>query len=545
MKKDWQMPIFFHGAPDRIRTYDLELRSLLLYPAELPGRTKHVLYRNTPVMLHKMQGRGILSGIKDNHNDKNICSPWHTKAAETPKKTAKPVVTDKTVGELADDLDNDEPLLPTYSKEDELLKDAAKDLEEPFFEEESQKKKTHKLRKFFIILLVLLLIAGAGAGGWYLVFKKKIFSKSGTPTATETKETKVVTPDAKPVVADVSPSTVAYAFKTGSSEPYTLYYRPATGGDRVVVKKLDSNFNIMYHDVVKSSVVFGSDTMVYASTDAGKSYSVIYQTAGGGVITSLKLSSEGTRLAIGLIPNFGDNVKGKVISVDLKGKDSKDLFEADKYAIYTIGWSDVKQTFAYAEGCYACDGGRSALKLRDLKAKTAKDLVPGSNVKALGGAQAVSDDMTKLVYVESTYDPAIKVEGPFGYYSAAPYKVQLLDIETAKLTPLTTIGTKNEKNANGTEKLRQFYVGFLAGTNVPYYAEGNALFTVDGSKPNLELDANAQIFGVYFVTHMAIVSASGKSTDDFSLTHYNGSDKKITSVFTGDNNTVVLGVTTK
>ena len=28
----------YHGTPDRIRTCDLELRSLLLYPAELPGR---------------------------------------------------------------------------------------------------------------------------------------------------------------------------------------------------------------------------------------------------------------------------------------------------------------------------------------------------------------------------------------------------------------------------------------------------------------------------------------------------------------------------
>lgn len=32
------------GTPGRIRTYDLELRSLLLYPAELPGQTNPVDY---------------------------------------------------------------------------------------------------------------------------------------------------------------------------------------------------------------------------------------------------------------------------------------------------------------------------------------------------------------------------------------------------------------------------------------------------------------------------------------------------------------------
>ena len=30
------------GAPGRIRTYDLRLRSPLLYPAELPGRAPYI-----------------------------------------------------------------------------------------------------------------------------------------------------------------------------------------------------------------------------------------------------------------------------------------------------------------------------------------------------------------------------------------------------------------------------------------------------------------------------------------------------------------------
>ena len=36
-----QLSYTHHGAPSRIRTYDLELRSLLLYPAELSGQNLH------------------------------------------------------------------------------------------------------------------------------------------------------------------------------------------------------------------------------------------------------------------------------------------------------------------------------------------------------------------------------------------------------------------------------------------------------------------------------------------------------------------------
>jgi hypothetical protein len=37
------MTASFIGAPGRIRTYDLRLRSPLLYPAELPGRLTGVI----------------------------------------------------------------------------------------------------------------------------------------------------------------------------------------------------------------------------------------------------------------------------------------------------------------------------------------------------------------------------------------------------------------------------------------------------------------------------------------------------------------------
>ncbi len=465
------------------------------------------------------------------------------KAAEAPKKQVKQ--TDKTIGQLADELDNDEPLLPTYSKEDELLKDASKDLEEPFFEEESQKPKKHHSKKPLLVLLVLVLLGGLGAGGWYLVVKKQIFAKKNSPVASTTSKTSTQ-PAAQPSVnQDLSPSTVAYAYRDSTSVPYTLYYRPAAGGDRTEVMKLPKDFNIAYHDAQRGSVAFGSDSAVYVSADAGKSYAKIYETSAGGAITSVKLSAEGDRVAIGLVPNFGSNVKGGVFSVDLQGKDKKDLFDADKYAIYTIGWSSGKQKMAYAEGCYGCDGSRSAYKMRDLKTKNASDLIPGGDIKTLGFAQSISDDMTKLIYVESTYDPAIKVDGPVEYYSSAPFKVKVLDYATSKTATIATIGTKNEKNANGTEKTRQFYTGFNSGSTKAYYAEGTSLYGVDGGSQSTLFTAGQPILGVGYVGKDQLLTWYGKDTSDFVLVNYGLSAKKETKIFGGDNNTVVLGVTTK
>lgn len=58
-----------NGAPDRIRTYDLELRSLLLYPAELPGHgaSMALLYRTYSVNLQKLTPRDILIVISENN----------------------------------------------------------------------------------------------------------------------------------------------------------------------------------------------------------------------------------------------------------------------------------------------------------------------------------------------------------------------------------------------------------------------------------------------------------------------------------------------
>lgn len=439
----------------------------------------------------------------------------------------------------------EEPLLPTYSNEDALLVGASKNLEEPFFEEESLKKKKHRLRKLFIYLLILVLVGSAGGGAYYLIVKKKIFAKKGVSQNASTTTTANKQAPAATIPKASTPDAVVYAYKAADKDPYSLYYRPAAGGDRKEVQKIEKDFAIFSHDVVGQTVVFANDSKIYASIDGGKTYKSIYTTSAGGALTSIKLSSEGDRLAVGVVPDFGNNLKGNVFTIDLTGSDKKDLFDADKYAIYLIGWSNTKQQVAYSEGCYACDGGRNAYKIRDLKSKTAKDLVPNTDIKMLGFAKALSSDLTKLVYIESTLDASIKTVGIPGYYSAAPYKVKTIDIATNKVTSYATIGTKNEKNANGTDKNRSFQVGFINGTNDAYYSEGNNLYTLDSSKANTLFGADQPIIGAFYVSSKLAITSYGKDTSDFLLTNYSVADKKPVTILSGDNNAVILGVTTK
>lgn len=435
------------------------------------------------------------------------------------------------------------PRQSSISKDEEMIKGAADAMEsEDSVLPQHKPPKTRKSKKKLLIVLLVLLILGiAGFVGWRVM---------GDQSSTQSTSSSNNGSDAKPggqanAEKTYAPNAIAYAFKPDLNTPYTVFSRPAIGGDRAESVKLDRDYSIAYQDTARGAVIFGNDSRLYVSSDSGKTYSIAYEATAGEAINSAKLSFEGDRIALGVIPNYGDNVKGKVISIDLKGKDKQEVFEADKYAIYLIGWSQSKQKMAYSEGCYGCDGGRTGYKLRDIKTKQAKDLIPGVDVKSLGYGAAVSSDMSKVVYVESTYDDSINTEGPPGYYAAAPYNIRLLDVASTKSTDLDTIGTKSEKNANGTDKYRQFILGFLADSNTPFYAEGTTIKSGVDTKVSTVYEAEKPILHVLYVSDDAVIASSGVDTSDFALFNYSRKDKKSISIFQGDNNTAIFGVTTK
>lgn len=428
------------------------------------------------------------------------------------------------------------------AKGEALLQEAAAEMAE---EESSQSEKETSAKppkksrkKLWISLIAVVLIAGLAVVGWLL-----FSGDDSTKTTTNTPDTSA----AEEQVAEntYAPNTIAYAYRSANADPFTIYTRPAIGGDRTEITKLERDEYASVSDTVGSTVVFGSDTKLYVSTDSGKTYKTLYEATSGEAINSVKVSFEGTKVAIAVVPDFSNQTSGKVITVDLDGKNKKDLF-TDEKALYLIGWSEKKNQMAYWQGCYACDGGKSGWKLRDLKASTAKDLVTGVDTKEFYHRVAISSDMSQLIYVQATTDASIEVEGPPGYYSAAPYRVKVAELASGKSSLIATVGTKNEKNTNGTEKIRIVSVGFLAGTNTPYYADETKLYKVVDTKPSLLYQADQQIINVSFVNKDTVIASTGNpSTADFVLSSYDVAAKKSTQILQGDANTSLFGVTTK
>lgn len=402
----------------------------------------------------------------------------------------------------------------------------------------SKQKKPRNKKKILLIasLLVLLIIVG-------LVLVLVLGKKTKTdPSANDTISGQSSGGASGQVQKSYQPNTVAYAFKVTSTDPLSAFWRPAAGGNRTEVQKLPKEYFPANKDTTGTNVVFSDDKTVYASTDAGKSYKKVYETTGGEMITSIKLSSTGAKIAVSTVAaNYTSGAK--VTVMDMDGGNKTDTVSIKEFAIYVIGWND-KQTI-YAEGCYGCDGGRKAYKIYDQKTKESKDLLPGVDVRTVESGMAVSEDFTKMVYVQSTVDPNIKDDGPPGYHAAAPYEVLLVDLATGKSVKLATVGSKGEKNTNDTYKYRQFSVGFVAGTDTAYYAEGTTLYTAPNNKLSLLYTTEKPILSVSHVGSKSVILSTGFDTNDFTLSNYNLADKKAVAIFQGDNNTVIFGVTTQ
>ncbi len=388
-------------------------------------------------------------------------------------------------------------------------------------------------KKSIKILLIIIALAFAAVVAWWFFIKKDASNTANAPTPSSSQTSQL---------ASYTPENVAYAFKAKDSDPYIAFIRPATGGERVAAKTLIASEPIMDSDVYGTNVVFVTSKSIYVSTDSGKTYTAVFDLAAGEQVTSVKFSTDGKTIAYGSLPDKPR--KNIVKTMDLTGKNTKDLFTSTQAGVFIHAYSSSKNKIAYQEGCYGCDGGPGSPVIRDLTtnkvAEPFKDVNVSSNIIQ---EVAVNSEFSSLIYLKSTANTA--GDQAVSAFFGAPYTINTINLSDNKSLEVTSIGTKGEKASNGTLKTREVHVGFVAGTNTAYYSADKQLFTVKSGKPSLTFESTNNILLLPFVGTEEVIVGIGKDTSDYTLSNYNFASKKSIKIFQGDNNTVIFGVTTK
>ena len=441
------------------------------------------------------------------------------------------------------DQDTKDMLSAESEIEDDVLGDNTDNLSD-----ESVKTKPPKepknWKKFFKVLLILLLLAGAGAAAYYYFIKSKDSSNQQQTTTTDEPQ--------QVVENSYTPDTVAYAYHEKESDPYTVFWRPADGGDRTQVTKLEKNDYITQFDALLNIVAYSTTKGVFSSTDGGRTYTQIadLESSGsealGDQITSLSISRDGKKIAYALLPGKGqEKPKNTVFSIDPDGQNKTEMFSVEKAGVFIEAWNNEKNKMVYWSGCYNCDGNLVDLQVRNLA--TNKDRQISSSLKNNiydGNTIDVSNDISTLVVAEGT--PSNDSLG-VGLTLEAPFAINKYDLSSLDKTDVATVGQAGEKNPNGTPKYREVLVGFtnVKDSSTVFYTDDEDLYTYDDIKPVLVFSANKNILLAPFVGINTFITGSGDDTTDYLLTNYNSDDKKSKQIFAGDNNTVLFGVTTK
>lgn len=439
------------------------------------------------------------------------------------------------------DQDTKDMLSAESEIEDDVLGDNTDNLSD-----ESVKTKPPKepknWKKFFKVLLILLLLAGAGAAAYYYFIKSKDSSNQQQTTTTDEPQ--------QVVENSYTPDTVAYAYHEKESDPYTVFWRPADGGDRTQVTKLEKNDYITQFDAFLNIVAYSTTKGVFSSTDGGRTYTQIadLESSGsealGDQITSLSISKDGKKIAYALLPGKGqEKPKNTVFSIDPDGQNKTEMFSVDKAGVFIEAWNNEKNKMVYWSGCYNCDGNKLDLKIRDLSNDKEKQIDSSIGIFYGGQSFGVSDDISSLAVALGS--PKAIDEGLGSLI--APLTINKYDLSSLEKTEVATVGQAGEKNPNGTPKYREVLVGFtnVKDSTTIFYTDDEDLYTFDDIKPVLVFSANKNILLAPFVGINTFITGSGDDTTDYLLTNYNSDDKKSKQIFAGDNNTVLFGVTTK
>lgn len=435
--------------------------------------------------------------------------------------------------------------LPPKTTEDDLLQSATAGMVEAEQDQPTPPPtrvttgtvtKSHK--KLWISLLIIVVLGALGGGAYALFMKKDSPQENNASQQQQNKE------EEEKAALDYKPDLVAYLHRDNQSQPNVLFNRPTLGGERREVLKFQQDENTVMSDAFGQEVVIASDSKLYVSRDGGRKYDVVYTHDTSDMIVSVSISKDGSRIAFATVPSVqgasatsGDY--GALYSIDLDGKDRQKIANSTDKALLLVAWNAEQGKIIYSEGCYGCDGARTAYKLYDIEQKKAEDLLPGKDVSLFHYGIKVSDDLTQAIYIQApTGSSAMEV--------APPYQVRVVSLKDMEDTLVQSVGTQGELNPNGTPRYWNFALGFLAGTNTPYYTVDSSLYQVVDGEPVLIAQTDMPIGSVYYAsaTNIILTTRNTPSDEAFFLNNYDVAKEESTQIFEGDYNTLVFGIST-
>ncbi len=400
-------------------------------------------------------------------------------------------------------------------------------------------------KQIMLGLVIALLIVAASAAVYWFMFKEKPVSQSSSDTSSNSGQDASGTVPSK----TVQPDTLSYSFAASSTAAADVFWRPAIGGDRTKVLSLAGterpNQSVVHGQQVAYVIDIYSaephpDAGVWYSSDGGRTFSKIYTLSKDEQITSIQFASEGTELAIALLPEVGG--KNIVKSIDLSTKQAKDLFTADSMGVFIQGYS-TNSKMLYFKGKYNSDGGiYNKLYSYDLQRKAESTLVDAQN--GVISSVDVSPDFKQVLYAVATQDTSQPSGDMIFGYIGAPYNIFRQNLgstpqESVKEYEVGKLGDKSQLTS----------VGYIPNSKYAmYYAYGNQLFTrsTDYERTTtMFYDAAKPIMNVYYIDNATTTIVASGTSDNFTVSKFDLQTKQATTLLQGDANTSIFGVTTK
>jgi hypothetical protein len=241
-------------------------------------------------------------------------------------------------------------------------------------------------------------------------------------------------------------------------------------------------------------------------------------------ITSVKFSSDGKSLVMGLLPSgTGKNV---VTALNLKDKTTTTLFTADTAGLFIAGY-DGKQVI-YTKGCYNCDGLLfSSIYSYNVSTKKESTIVKAATTSNLQNI-LTSPDFSQLSYLETA-----TTEGEVGSVPAGPYSIKTVTLASNKTETVKTFG----------EKSKEIYVdlGYMP-TGKLYYAADKTVYALTGTNATDLFTTTKALYKVLYASNDAVIANIG-NYQSFTVSKYDTTKKKLTDITKGTEKTSVIGVT--